>query len=53
MELALDNRFHEAALNNYLNYLKTRYSLKYSQIREMNDLQYYIWVLKQGSGFIK
>jgi hypothetical protein len=49
----LDSRFHEAALNDYLNYLKTRYSIKRTQIREMSDLQFYIWALKKGAGVIR
>ena len=49
----LDQRFHKAALNEYLIYLKKRYSVNYTQVREMSDLQYYIWVLKRGSGVVK
>lgn len=51
--MPLDHRFHEAALNEYLVYLKKRYSVQFTQVREMSDLQYYIWVLKRGSGVVK
>ncbi len=36
------------ALNYYLKGLKTRYTDKKMQVREMNDLQYYIWILRHG-----
>ena len=39
---------YRAALNHYLMGLKSRYMAKNFQIREMNDLQYYVWILRQG-----
>ena len=53
MGKGLDARFHEAALNEYLSYLKSRYSIKRTQVREMSDLQFYIWALKKGAGVIR
>lgn len=45
-ELSSDH--YLAALNYYLNGLKMRYTDKKMQIREMNNLQYYVWILKNG-----
>lgn len=45
-ELSLD--MYQASLNHYLLGLKSRYDSKKMQVREMNDLQYYIWILKDG-----
>ncbi len=42
-----DSHFR-ASLNFYLLGLKKRYTDKKMQIREMNDLQYYVWILKNG-----
>jgi hypothetical protein len=39
---------YRAPLNHYLLGLKSRYSNKQMQVREMNDLQYYVWILKNG-----
>jgi hypothetical protein len=39
---------YKASLNHYLLGLKNRYSDKKMQVREMNDLQYYVWILKNG-----
>lgn len=39
---------YEFALNHYLKGLKTRYTDKRMQVREMNDLQYYVWTLRNG-----
>jgi hypothetical protein len=38
----------QATLNYYLKDLKQRYTNKHMQVREMNDLQYYIWILRHG-----
>jgi hypothetical protein len=39
---------YKASLNHYLLGLKNRYSDKKMQVREMNDVQYYVWILKNG-----
>lgn len=39
---------YRAALSYYMRDLKTRYTDKRMQVREMNDLQYYIWILRHG-----
>ncbi|HXH76493.1 MAG TPA: hypothetical protein VNJ08_16095 [Bacteriovoracaceae bacterium] len=44
----LDVGLYQHAINHYLKGLKTRYTLKKMQVREMNDLQYYVWTLKNG-----
>ena len=38
----------QAALDSYLFGLKKRYSNERSQVREMSDLQYYVWILRNG-----
>ena len=38
----------QAALNSYMFGLKQRYSNKRIQVREMSDLQYYVWILRNG-----
>lgn len=45
-ELSEDN--YRASLNHYLLGLKSRYDGKRMRVREMNDLQYYVWILKNG-----
>jgi hypothetical protein len=40
--------YHQGALNYYLKGLKSRYSSKKTQVAEMGDLQYYVWILKNG-----
>lgn len=39
---------YEVSLNHYLLGLKSRYDNKKMKVREMNDLQYYVWILKHG-----
>jgi hypothetical protein len=39
---------YRASLNHYLLGLKSRYDKKKMRVREMNDLQYYVWILKNG-----
>jgi hypothetical protein len=39
---------YQASLNHYLLGLKTRYDKRKMRVREMNDLQYYVWILKNG-----
>lgn len=44
----MSDSHYKATLNYYLRDLKTRYTNKRMQVREMNDLQYYIWILRHG-----
>lgn len=39
---------YRASLNHYLLGLKSRYDKKKMRVREMNDLQYYVWILRNG-----
>lgn len=45
-ELTLD--MYNKSLNHYLLGLKSRYHKKNLRVREMNDLQYYVWILRNG-----
>lgn len=45
-ELAPD--IYQKALNHYLLGLKTRYTQKKMRVRELNDLEYYVWLLRNG-----
>lgn len=42
----MDDGHYQAALNSYLLQLKKRYINKRMQVREMSDLQYYVWILR-------
>jgi hypothetical protein len=44
----LASTYYKTPLNDYLQGLKSRYTNKEIQVREMNDLQYYVWILKNG-----
>ena len=44
----LSEELYQKSLNSYLLGLKNRYDNKKMQVREMNDLQYYVWILKDG-----
>lgn len=44
----MSDSHYKATLNYYLRDLKTRYTNQRMQVREMNDLQYYIWILRHG-----
>jgi hypothetical protein len=44
----LSPTLYQAALNHYLLGLKSRYTSKEMQVRQMSDLQYYVWTLKNG-----
>ena len=44
----MNDGHYQATLNFYLKDLKNRYTNKRMQVREMNDLQYYIWILRHG-----
>ena len=48
MKKEMDDGHYQATLNYYLKDLKQRYTNKHMQVREMNDLQYYIWILRNG-----
>lgn len=39
---------YRKSLNHYLLGLKSRYDKKNLRVREMSDLQYYVWILKDG-----
>lgn len=45
-ELTLE--MYNKSLNHYLLGLKSRYHKKNLRVREMNDLQYYVWILRHG-----
>lgn len=44
----LTESFYRAPLKDYLMSLKKRYSNQNIKVREMNDLQYYVWILKHA-----
>ena len=44
----ISDSHYKAALNSYLKDLKQRYTDKWMQVREMNNLQYYVWILRHG-----
>lgn len=44
----LSDQYFTKSLNNYLLGLKSRYDNTRLKVREMNDLQYYVWILKNG-----
>lgn len=44
----ISDSHYKAALNFYLRSLKLRYTNKWMQVREMNNLQYYVWILQHG-----
>lgn len=39
---------YRKSLNHYLLGLKSRYDQKKMRVRDMNDLQYYVWILRNG-----
>src|SRR5690606_35611133 len=43
-----EDKYVAAALEYYLLKLKSRYNNKEMQVREMSDLQYYVWILRHG-----
>lgn len=47
-EPKLDEVRFQKPLHDYLWGLKTRYDARKLQVREFNDLQYYVWILKHG-----
>ncbi len=44
----LSEDHYRVSLNHYLLGLKSRYDSKKMRVREMNELQYYVWILKNG-----
>lgn len=44
----LSDEQYQVSLNHYLLGLKSRYDKKKMRVREMNDLQFYVWILKNG-----
>jgi hypothetical protein len=44
----LGDSYYRYALKHYVLGLKNRYTNQRMQVREMNDLQYYIWILKHA-----
>lgn len=45
-ELTLEH--YKTSVNHYLLGLKSRYDRKQMRVKEMNDLQYYVWILRNG-----
>ena len=44
----LGQSHYQTTLEFYLKDLKMRYTNQRTQVREMSDLQYYIWILRNG-----
>ena len=44
--LELDPKIYQAAVNSYLMSLKNQFNMRQLEVRHMNDLQYYVWILK-------
>jgi hypothetical protein len=44
----LNVSLYQDSLNHYLKSLKGRYNTQQLQVREMSDLQYYVWTLRNG-----
>lgn len=44
----LSDDLYQASLNDYLFGLKSRYDKNRMRVRELNDLQFYIWILRNG-----
>jgi redox-regulated HSP33 family molecular chaperone len=42
----ISDSHYKATLKSYIMNLKTRYTKNQTQVREMNDLQYYVWILR-------
>jgi len=45
----MGDEHYRNSINYYLKSLKNRYTNQRVQVREMNDLQYYIWILRHGT----
>ncbi|WPU64054.1 hypothetical protein [Peredibacter starrii] len=48
VERNLNENQYRVSLNHYLLGLKSRYDHKKMRVREMNDLHYYVWILRNG-----
>lgn len=48
VERGLTDVHYQTSLNYYLKGLKQRYTDKKMEVREMSDLQYYVWILHHG-----
>ncbi|HXH29806.1 MAG TPA: hypothetical protein VNJ01_03230 [Bacteriovoracaceae bacterium] len=48
VEREISAEAYQTCLNHYLFGLKTRYTNRQMRVREMNDLQYYVWILRNG-----
>ncbi|WP_408097063.1 hypothetical protein ACJVC5_18675 [Peredibacter sp. HCB2-198] len=48
VERDLTENQYRVSLNHYLLGLKSRYDHKKMRVREMNDLHYYVWILRNG-----
>ena len=44
----ISEEHYRKSLNHYLLGLKSRYDNKKMRVREMNDVQYYVWILRNG-----
>jgi hypothetical protein len=44
----ISEEHYRKSLNHYLLSLKSRYDNKKMRVREMNDVQYYVWILRNG-----
>lgn len=47
-DLKLSESLYISSLNHYLLGLKSRYDSKRMRVRDMNDLHYYVWLLRNG-----
>jgi hypothetical protein len=44
----ISEEHYRKSLNHYLLSLKSRYDNKKMRVREMSDVQYYVWILRNG-----
>ena len=44
----ISEEHYRKSLNHYLLSLKSRYDSKKMRVREMSDVQYYVWILRNG-----
>jgi hypothetical protein len=48
VEDELSEKLYQSGLKHYLLGLKTRYDKEKIKVKEMNDLQFYVWILRNG-----
>lgn len=48
ISLDISEEHYRKSLNHYLLSLKSRYDNKKMRVREMSDVQYYVWILRNG-----